>query len=168
MTPVSLPTINSLLWEPDFGALKIPILDQSSQYRSFWEQHPTQAWEKWFLVSWLQHISKSNPTFFLSFILYSVSPWRQRWRTGGAAHPWERSSGPQWSRPSRCGRCKLRSSTASDRQLWSRWASGHPRTRCRTRWFHPCSSGKHQPLGLPSQSRTSDCGNIWSMNLTVH
>lgn len=35
MTPVSPPTISSLLWEPALGALKIPILDQSSQYSSF-------------------------------------------------------------------------------------------------------------------------------------
>lgn len=35
MTPVSPPTISWLLWEPALGALKIPILDQSSQYSSF-------------------------------------------------------------------------------------------------------------------------------------
>lgn len=55
MTPVSLPTISSLLWEPAFEALKIPILDQSSQYRSFWKQHPTRAREKWFLVRTFSH-----------------------------------------------------------------------------------------------------------------
>lgn len=59
MTPVSLPTISSLFWEPVFGALKIPILDQSSQYRSFWGQHTTQDWE---VI--LSQDSKFNPAFF--------------------------------------------------------------------------------------------------------
>lgn len=163
MTPVSLPTISSLLWAPAFGALKMPILDQSSQYKSFWEQN--MSWHErdpltddgrdqrfdYIYFPWRSYMRWKKTLY-----RYLASLWRQLWRMDVAALPLERSVGLQRSPPSRCGRCRLRSSKASCHQLWSRWASGRLLTQCRTRWSRPCSCGKHRLLCRPSRSKTSD------------